>query len=386
LVTPIDLKSTAPITATIGRARTRENPVPSFPSPSPWTDPKVVARVEHAWRRSWYWQQSLEQLARNAAGLDINAYQQKYVPVMKEIDAAVRFIWADGRTLLDATSEIRQLEEKMPFERLWKFAACEERFAKLLNEKIPDDRVRQNLRRRARKILARRHSESEARLLPSVLAEAEVDRDGVSIELVGLLAGDGKGERAECVRIISEGVIRSFGALQSNRMTLGPILALSTALWRDRELVHELHRIDPEVVAAFFANATDMIERCRKDAAKRPEKAFVYLLPQGIRAVGEAAIAFLRLRSLAPMPPAIIAGSATLTRLGIAFCDAERVLNSISDGDSERPRTLLLKSHLRFEIQRAHDLNATSDLAFALRHYLNGGSEAMIRIVGVSEE
>jgi hypothetical protein len=386
LVSPIDFGGTVQIAATIGVARSRENPVPSFPAPRPWTDPTVIEEVEKAWRKSDYWWQRLEHLARNAASVDIRAYNEMYHPVMKQIDAAVRFIWADGRTVSDATPEIRKFEEEMPFERLWKYAACDERFAKLLNERLTDDAVRKKLRRWARKILARRHSESEARLLPAVLAEAEGEPDGANIELLGLLAGDGKGNRAECVRIISEGVIRSFRALQSNRVRPGSILALSTALWRDRELVHELHQTDPEIVAAFFANATDMIEHCRKEAAKCPESAINGLFPQGIRAVGEAAIAFLRLRSLTPMPPAIIAGSATLIRLGIAFCDAERELNGISNGDPERPRTLLLRSQLRFEIQRAHDLNATSDLAFALRHYLNGGSEAMIRIVGVTED
>jgi hypothetical protein len=386
LVTPIDLKSTAPITATIGRARTRESPVPSFPSPRPWTDPTVIEEIRKALHNSRHWRMSLENLAMNAATLDFDAYYRGNHETLKQLDRAVRNIWADGRTLSDSPQEIRQLEDQMPFGWLWRFAACDAHLAKRLEERIPDERVRTSLRRWARKILAQRRAESESQLLPAVLARNESGAGGVDTEILGLLAGDGRGVRAECVRIISESVSTAFETLPSWQVFPRPLLALSTALWRDENLVFELHRLEPTIVADFFSNAAEMIDHCRNASKKHPARAFQCLYPQGIRALGEAAIALLRLRSVTPMPPAVRAGSATLTRLGIAFCDAERALNSISDGDSERPRTLLLKSHLRFETQRAHDLNATSDLAFALRHYLNGGSEAMIRIVGVSEE
>jgi len=386
LVSPIDLKSTAPITATMGRARSRENPVPFFPAMRPWTDPAVIEQVERARDGAWRWRRSLEQLAQHGNDLDKEGYNARYHGTLKQMNAAVRSVWADGRTIILAPRDIQRIEQEIPFDLLWKFAACEEDLAHSLQDVFGDDQVRYKLQRWARKILARRGVEVESRLLPAILADLEVGAGDANLELLGLLAGDGRDDRADCIRIIVQRVNRGFETIRVNRLSPSPLLALGTALWRNADFVHELHRTDPNLVEGFFANAADMIEYCKGAAAKSPDRAIDGLFPQCIRAIGEAAIALLRLRSVTPMPSAVRAGSATLTRLGIAFCEAERSLARMSDGHPTKLRTLLLTSHLRFETQRAHDLNATSDLAFALRHYLNGGSEAMIRIVGVSEE
>jgi hypothetical protein len=386
IVEPVDQRLKHPIRATIGAPKPRMELVPHYPPPRGWMDPWVTERISWTVQHSGRWVRRLEDLKTRGASLDSAGLRTDFVPVLREIYMNVRSIWGDGRLLGTAPDQTRaSLVRAVPFDWIMRLAALDADAKLKLESRITDHTVRHQLRRWSRRILGAMHSERAQVLLPVILEEASSKLTTEHVELFGQLVGDGREERAACLQHLIEA---ARGALKTGRkggMGRSTILALGEACWRHRDFVPTLYSAAPDLVDMYLEQATTFIEECCAQCVKDPQNAIQHLGPQCIRAIGETTLAFLRLRDAIKPPAATRAGSPLLTRLGIAFCQAERELSELRGGTGAKQRALRLNSYLRFEFDRDPRLNQTSDLAFVLRHYLNGGSGPMIEIIGRSE-
>lgn len=387
VVEPADSAIKHAIRATIGPPTPKASPVPSFPPARSWDDPWVEERVGWTISCAAKWDRCLDELTTCGSTLDPERFSVRFKPVLRDIYMNVRSIWGDGRLLETAPAATREaLLDAVPFRWLERLSALDPEAKLKLEARVPDHNVRHKLRWWSRRILGAMHSERCAVLLPVVLSDFAAKPSKEHLENFGQLVGDGKGDRAVCLQHLADAVRATANGDRRRGVDRSAVLALGEACWRHTDFVHELHARDPELVDLYLGQAASIVEHHAAEAARDPDKAIQNLAPQCVRAVGETVLALLRLRELQRPPTAVRAGSPLLTRLGIAFCQAERELSELQSGASGKQRALRLNSYLRFEFKRDPRLSRTSDLAFVLRHYLNGGSAAMIEIVGRTDQ
>ncbi len=376
----------APIVATIGRPTERRNPVPSYPPERGWEDPWVLQRIGDATLRAHGVRAKFEQLGWRGETLSTEEFKDEFQPMLRVLHANVRSIWSDGRSLATCSAQRREvLERSVALDWLIRLAALDEESAKKLASRVPDHMVRHQFRRWARRILACMHRDQVDRLLPAVLADFELKATSEQIELFGQLVADGTGVRAPCMAQLVASLRSGLAANGKDKMFRSAIVAVGDACWRHRDFAPMLHASAPELVDQYLERASGLLDQFRQQARYDPSMAFKALLPQCVRSVGETMLAFMRLREGEQPPIATRAGSPLLVRLGIAYCSAEREFRELRALHREKLKPLLLRSYLRFDFSRDPALHQTSDLAFVLRHYLNGGSDAMIEIVGRDE-
>ncbi len=372
-VTPVHGSLGSSIRATIGQPMERPNLVPPFPEPRAWTDPRVTERLGLLTTASMGWKARLE------SGL--------LMPALKSMFRNLRSLLDEGGPLSQAPMSVRtSVRMKIPFDLIERLAALDSASGLTLERSFPDQKARAPLRKWARKILGLFPTEYADRLLPATLEAYKSPTGGIEqIELFGLLVGDGRDARSPCMGPLIEEARAALRADDDLRCR-STLLTLAVSSWRHRDFVPALHAAAPGLVDLYLERAAGLIEIHGRKAVEQPSESFRNLRPQCIRAIGETCLAFMRLREGPNRPAACAPGSPLLTRLGIAFCDAERkLLATRAEGD--RPAgSLRLKSYLRFEFERKGELHETSDLAYVLRHYLNGGSYVPISIVGRSDD
>jgi len=364
---------------------------PSFPPARGWDDDKVVDCIERARAQGPWIARKLDRLKASGGQLDVDTARAEFVPDLRKLCGLVRTLWGDGRVLTDAPRSVQsQIEDALPFDWIERLSACDQQSQEKLRARVPDDKARNLLRRWGRRILACMHRECREALLSAVLSEHALHPLAEHIEVFGRLVGDGEGRGAECMERLVAAVraaLESAGAQASS----SAILALADACWRDAGFVSALHAAAPDLVDLYLERARSLVKFYRVSAIASPDKAFFSLAPQCVRAIGETALAFMRLRNSARPPATCEAGSPLLIALSIEFCESERLLAAVTPppqhgAPPRKSGSLRLPSYLQFDYARNAALNQTSDLAFVLRHYLNGGSGAMIEIVGWSED
>lgn len=383
----------SPLQVTIGpAAHRRENAVPSFPAPRPWSDPSVARALEYAERFGGEWIRGLSALAAGSIRIESEDDRTEAEVMFKRIERTCRSIWDDGRRLESADpSIIRRVKASLPLDSLVKLAGCDASALSSLEAVIRDRTSRDLVVRWSRRILGRMHADAEHLLLPIIDREAREHVTAAHVELAGKIAGDGEGERAACMELLGYGVERALESRWSPPLIASSILALGEACWRHEAFVGQFHRQHPQVVERYFEVALDMLERQRQSALDPSTNPFWVKAPQCVRAIGETLLALLRLREADEPPVAVEAGSPLLIALSLKFAEVEAELASFESAVGSSRRSLRLPTYLRFQLNdadredRQRKLYATSDLAFVLRHYLNGGSRAMIEIVGRSE-